>query len=56
MKKLAIALAVAALAACAELELKADPAAGTSSQAGSPRPSWLRDARHDYPYSPPWGL
>ena len=56
MKKLAIALAVAALAACAEPQLNANPAAGSSAQAPGARPNWLRDARRDYPYSPPWGF
>jgi hypothetical protein len=44
----AFAIAVAALAACAQL-----PPGGASDSAHSARPDWLRDpARGDYPYSP----
>jgi hypothetical protein len=58
MRKLAIAMAVAALAACAQLpENREQPAAasGTTYRDDTARPRWLRDpARGDYPYNSPW--
>jgi hypothetical protein len=57
MGKLAIAVAAAALAGCAQLAENREPpaASGMTYQEDTARPRWLRDpVRGEYPYNAPW--
>jgi len=56
VNRLAVVIALAALAGCADFEVRFNQptaADGASSALEDPRPDWLRDpARGEYPYSP----
>ena len=55
MKTVALAIALIALAGCAQLKETFDgfPAASGASLASDERPDWLRDpARGEYPFNP----
>ena len=56
MNKVAFAIALVALAGCADFEVRFNrpiAADGASSELNDRRPDWMRDpARGEYPYSP----